>query len=145
MNLAIVNGPNLQALGRREPEHYGLQTMDSILENLHRTMPRHRIDYFQSNHEGALIDCLYELESRGCGGVVLNAGGYTHTSVALADCIRTVNMPVVEVHLSNIFAREGFRQKSLISSACIGVIAGFGPEVYAMGVRALEDFCKNKR
>lgn len=118
--------------------------MQDILAALQQAMPEHQITYFQSNHEGALIDHLYTLEDEGCDGVVLNAGGYTHTSVALADCLRTITLPVVEVHLSNIFAREDYRRHSMISSACVGIIAGLGPDVYEMGAKVIVRYCETK-
>ena len=132
MKILILNGPNLNLLGRREPELYGRTTLREILDGLRRRFPDIVIEDFQSNSEGELIDRLQQTD-----GVVLNAGGYSHTSVALADAVAAIDAPVVEVHLTNIYAREAVRRNSLLSSACRGVIVGFGPEVYALGVEAL--------
>ena len=129
MTIQIINGPNLNLLGAREPEIYGTQGFNSYLGTLRAAFPGVRIDYFQSNGEGALIDKL-QAAGRSADGIVLNAGGYSHTSVALLDCIRAIPAPVIEVHLSNIFAREPFRRTSLLAPACRGVIAGLGLEGY---------------
>lgn len=134
MKILILNGPNLNLLGRREPELYGRTTLREILDGLRRRFPDIVIEDFQSNSEGELIDRLQQTDA---DGVVLNAGGYSHTSVALADAVAAIDTPVVEVHLTNIYAREAVRRNSLLSSACRGVIAGFGSEVYALGVEAL--------
>lgn len=137
--ILIINGPNLNLLGRREPEVYGTVTIDEVIACLRKDFPDIQIDYYQSNHEGNLIDKIQEAaygENR-AEGIVLNAGGYTHTSVALADAIAAIDIPVVEVHISNVFARESFRHHSLISSVCKGIIAGFGTDVYRLGVSAL--------
>ncbi|MDE7110689.1 MAG: type II 3-dehydroquinate dehydratase [Muribaculaceae bacterium] len=132
----IINGPNLNLLGRREPEIYGSETMESFLESLGAT---NSIEYFQSNHEGAIIDKLHSIgfDSANYAGIVLNAGAYTHTSLAIADAIAAIELPVVEVHISNIHAREEIRHRSLISGVCRGVIAGFGLDSYRLGVEAL--------
>ena len=135
MKILIINGPNLNLLGRREPSVYGSQTMESILAELSEFC---EIEYFQSNHEGALIDKLHEVGfDISYSGIVLNAGAYTHTSLALADAIAAIDVPVVEVHISNVHAREEIRHKSLISRVCKGVIAGFGLQSYRLGVEAL--------
>lgn len=135
MKVLIINGPNLNLLGRREPGIYGSQTMDAALESCRRLA---EIEYFQSNHEGALIDKLHEVGfNREYAGIVLNAGAYTHTSLALADAIAAIELPVVEVHISNVHAREEIRHRSLISGVCRGVIAGFGLDSYRLGVEAL--------
>lgn len=134
--ILIINGPNLNLLGRREPDVYGSEDMETCLETLRATFPNVQIDYFQSNVEGALIDKIQETGFT-YDGIVLNAGGYTHTSVALHDCIRAVKSPVVEVHVSNIFAREEFRRRSIISPACRGTICGFGIDGYRLAVEAL--------
>lgn len=139
MKILIMNGPNLNRLGRREPGIYGNTTMDDCLAGLHKTFPDVEFDYFQSNHEGVLIDRLQQAADDGTAGVVLNAGAYTHTSVALLDAIRSVDIPVVEVHISNVFARENFRSHSLISPACKGIIAGFGMDGYKLAVQALTE------
>lgn len=135
MKVLIINGPNLNLLGRREPSIYGSEGMERILGELRA---RCDIEYFQSNHEGALIDKLHEVGfDRSYAGVVLNAGAYTHTSLALADAIAAIELPVVEVHISNVHAREEIRHRSLISPVCRGVIAGFGLDSYRLGVEAL--------
>lgn len=137
MKILIINGPNLNRLGRREPGIYGAETMESCLERLQQIYPDIRLSYFQSNHEGALIDRLHQADDEGIAGIVLNAGAYTHTSVALHDAIRAIDVPVVEVHISNVHQREEFRRHSFISPACIGVICGFGMDSYRLGIEAL--------
>ncbi len=134
--IQIINGPNLNLLGRREPGVYGSRSFDDYLEELRAKYPDVQLDYFQSNHEGDLIDCIHT-----CGfeadGIILNAGAYTHTSIALHDALRAVTAPAVEVHISNVHAREEFRHHSLISAACRGVICGFGLDSYRLAVEAL--------
>ena len=137
MKILIINGPNLNLLGTREPQHYGTGTMDSVLDALKSHYPRVEFDYYQSNVEGFLIDRLHKTLEEPCDGVVLNAGGYTHTSVALRDAIAAIKVPVVEVHISNVHKREEFRHRSLISAVCKGVICGFGLDSYRLGVEAL--------
>ena len=137
MKILIINGPNLNLLGTREPQHYGTGTMDSVLDALKSQYPRVEFDYDQSNVEGFLIDRLHKTLEEPCDGVVLNAGGYTHTSVALRDAIAAIKVPVVEVHISNVHSREEFRHRSLISAVCKGVICGFGLDSYRLGVEAL--------
>lgn len=137
MKILIINGPNLNLLGTREPQHYGTGTMDSVLDALKSQYPRVEFDYYQNNVEGLLIDRLHKTLEEPCDGVVLNAGGYTHTSVALRDAITAIKVPVVEVHISNVHSREEFRHRSLISAVCKGVICGFGLESYRLGVEAL--------
>lgn len=136
MKIIIINGPNLNLLGTREPDIYGHTTMEDYIQSLRKQHPRVDIDYYQSNHEGSLIDKLQEV-GFSYDGIVLNAGAYTHTSVALLDCIRSLKTPVVEVHISNVHAREEFRNHSMISPACLGVIAGFGMDSYSLAVEAL--------
>ena len=134
--IQIINGPNLNLLGRREPGIYGSRSFDEYLEVLRSRYPEVKLDYYQSNHEGDLIDCIHA-----CGfeadGIVINAGAYTHTSVALHDALRAVSAPAVEVHISNVHQREEFRHHSLISAACRGVICGFGLDSYRLAVEAL--------
>lgn len=137
MKILIINGPNLNLLGTREPQHYGTGTMDSVLDTLKSQYPDVQFDYYQSNVEGFLIDRLHKTLKEPCDGVVLNAGGYTHTSVALRDAIAAIKVPVVEVHISNVHSREEFRHRSLISAVCKGVICGFGLDSYRLGVEAL--------
>lgn len=139
MKLLLLNGPNLNMLGEREPEVYGRLTLPMIVEQLRqRFAGRAELLDFQSNHEGALIDRLQEAWHEGVGGVVLNAGAYTHTSIALHDAIKSIApIPVVEVHLSQVHQREVFRHHSCISPACVGVIAGFGVKSYELAIEAL--------
>ena len=136
MKIQIVNGPNLNLLGRREPDIYGQTSFDDYLPKLQAAYPDVQIDYFQSNHEGALIDKLQEV-GFSYDGIILNAGAYTHTSVALHDCIRGIKTPVIEVHISNVHQRENFRHHSFLSPACKGVICGFGLDSYRLAVEAL--------
>ena len=136
MKIQIINGPNLNLLGTREPGIYGSSTFDSYLEELRAQYPDMKIDYYQSNIEGCLIDKMQQT-GFSYDGIVLNAGAYTHTSVALQDCIRSLRCPVVEVHISNVHKREEFRHKSMISCACLGVIAGFGLDSYRLAIEAL--------
>ncbi len=142
MKLLVMNGPNLNLLGRREPEIYGHGTMDACMQRLHALYPDDEILYYQSNVEGFLIDRLHAAWDEGIEGVVLNAGAYTHTSVALYDAIRAVPYPVVEVHLSNINQREEMRHHSVISAACKGVVCGFGLDSYRLAVEALRGAAK---
>lgn len=137
MKILIVNGPNLNLLGEREPGIYGSATMESMMEKLAELYPEIEFGYFQSNIEGELIDCLQQARLDGTDAILLNAGGYTHTSVALHDCIRSLEKPVVEIHISNVAAREEFRHTSLIGAACTGTIAGFGLDSYRLGVEAI--------
>ncbi len=136
MQIEIVNGPNLNLLGRREPEKYGNSTFDEYLSRLRSRYPEITFKYFQSNIEGEIID---EIQKSGFSldGIILNAGGYTHTSVAITDAISAVSTPVIEVHITNISAREDFRHTSLIGRACAGSIAGFGLDSYRLAVEAL--------
>lgn len=136
--ILILNGPNLNLLGKREPGIYGSQTMDQLLDNLRVRYPQLVIEYAQSNHEGELIDRLQAVGfDPSYAGVVLNAGAYTHTSLALADAIYAIDTPVVEVHISNVWNREPMRHHSMISPACRGVIAGFGMDSYRLAIEAL--------
>ena len=138
MKILIINGPNLNLLGLREPGIYGSESFDAYLPQLRAKFPDVQIDYYQSNVEGELIDKMQQEGFFGdCDGIVLNAGAYTHTSVALQDCIRSLRCPVVEVHISNVHKREEFRHRSHISCACLGVICGFGLDSYRLAVAAL--------
>lgn len=134
--ILIINGPNLNLLGRREPAVYGSRTFDDYLTELRQHFSGTEIDYYQSNVEGELIDKLQEVGFT-YDGIVLNAGAYTHTSVALHDCIKAITTPVVEVHISNVFAREMFRHRSFLSPAVKGVICGFGLDSYRLAVEAI--------
>ena len=139
MRVIIINGPNLNLLGQREPSVYGADSFEAYFATLQRAYPQLELSYFQSNHEGALLDKLHEV-GFSYDGIILNAGAYTHTSVALHDAIRAITTPVVEVHISNTFAREAFRHHSYISAVAKGVIVGFGMESYRL---ALESFLCN--
>ncbi len=136
MKILIVNGPNINLLGRREPGIYGSVAFEDYLEQLRKRYPEVEIDYYQSNVEGFLIDRIQQAGFE-VDGIILNAGAYTHTSIALQDAIRAVPAPVVEVHISNVHAREEFRHRSMISSACRGVICGFGLDSYRLALEAL--------
>ena len=138
MKLLIVNGPNLNRLGRREPGIYGSGTMDDCLRDLRARYPHDEIGYFQSNCEGALIDRLQQADDEGVEGIALNAGAYTHTSIALHDCIRSLSCPVVELHISNVHQREEFRHHSVLAPACKGVVCGFGLDSYRLAIEALK-------
>ncbi|MCR5013499.1 MAG: 3-dehydroquinate dehydratase [Bacteroidales bacterium] len=134
--ILIVNGPNLNLLGRREPEIYGRRTFEEYLGILKESHPELQIDYYQSNHEGCLIDKLQEADGR-YDGVVMNPGAYAHTSIALADCIRAISIPVVEVHISDISRREPYRRHSYTAEVCRKCFSGHGLEGYDLGVREL--------
>ena len=136
MKILILNGPNLNLLGRREPDIYGSSSFDDYLPRLRERYPEVEIAYFQSNVEGEMINKMQEV-GFSYDGIVLNAGAYTHTSIALQDCIRSLKTPVIEVHISNVHTREEFRHKSMISCACRGVICGFGLDSYRLAVEAL--------
>ena len=133
MRILIINGPNLNLLGTREPDIYGLQTFDSFLEELKLKFPQVSFSYFQSNIEGELIDKIQEY-GFSYDGIILNAGGYTHTSVAIGDAIAAVKSPVIEVHITNIAARESFRSINHISAKCNGTITGLGLRGYELAV-----------
>ena len=136
MKIQIINGPNINLLGKREPSIYGSQSFDDYLVELKQAYPQVEFEYFQSNIEGEMINKIHQV-GFDYDGIVLNAGAYTHTSIALQDAIRAVTSPVVEVHISNVYAREEFRHRSMISCACLGVIAGFGMDSYRLAVEAL--------
>ena len=138
MKIQIINGPNLNLLGKREPGIYGSSSFDDYLVKLRARYPDIVIDYYQSNIEGELIDKMQEVGFT-CDGIVLNAGAYTHTSIALHDCIRSLKAPVIEVHISNVHQREEFRHHSMISAACRGVICGFGLDSYRLAISALTE------
>jgi len=137
MKIQIINGPNLNLLGVREPKIYGQISFTEYLDRLRSYFPEIEIDYFQSNIEGELINKIQEA-GFGSDGIILNAGGYTHTSVAIHDAIKAVPAPVVEVHISNVYAREEFRHQSMLTAACMGVIAGFGLDSYRLAVEAIK-------
>ncbi|MBP9926663.1 MAG: type II 3-dehydroquinate dehydratase [Cyclobacteriaceae bacterium] len=137
MKIQIINGPNLNLLGKREPETYGNQTFEEYFATLKNRFPKIELAYYQSNVEGELVNKLHEV-GFSVDAIILNAGAYTHTSVALHDAIAAIKTPVVEVHISNVYAREEFRHKSLITSKCIGLITGFGMEGYAMAIQYIQ-------
>jgi 3-dehydroquinate dehydratase-2 len=139
MTLLILNGPNLNLLGTRDPNHYGNVSLEDIEAELRRKFDGITLKFRQSNHEGVLIDALHETEGTDVEGIVFNAGAYTHTSVALRDAIDAIETPVIEVHLSNIHAREEFRHHSFLAPVCVGQIAGLGPDGYRL---AIEWFCR---
>jgi len=138
MVIHIINGPNLNLVGVRQPEVYGNRSLDQYLRELAEQFPQHTIDVFQSNIEGEIVDRLQQVGFDDCG-IVLNAGGYTHTSVAIADAVAAITAPVVEVHISNIYAREPFRHKSLLSPVCKGIVAGFGLDSYRLALHAFSE------
>jgi 3-dehydroquinate dehydratase-2 len=135
-HIEIINGPNLNLTGRREPEIYGSVTMEQYLDELRQSFPEVQIGYHQSNVEGEIINRIHEV-GFSADGIIINAGGYSHTSVALHDALAAVPAPAIEVHLSNIFAREEYRHHSLLTSACRGIICGLGLNGYELAVNAL--------
>ncbi len=141
MNILVINGPNLNRLGKREPGIYGHTTLDELNAQLIQFGSARGVDlnFFQSNHEGALIDQLHAAEGS-CQAIILNAGAYTHTSIALRDAIASISVPVVEVHLSNTYAREPFRAHSCIAPVCRGSILGFGVHSYFLAIEAILRF-----
>jgi 3-dehydroquinate dehydratase-2 len=132
--IVIINGPNLNLLGKREPSVYGATSFEEYFAELKKRFSNAALDYYQSNVEGELVNKLHEV-GFSSDAVILNAGAYTHTSVALHDAIGAIQTPVVEVHISNVYAREEFRHKSVITSKCVGLITGFGLDGYAMAIR----------
>lgn len=135
MNIWIINGPNLNLLGVREPEIYGNRSFDAYIEELRVKYPNVEITYFQSNIEGVIIDKLHEI-GFSADGIILNAGAYTHTSVAIADAISAITTPVIEVHISNTAKREEFRHRSYLTAVCRGVVMGFGLKSYELALNA---------
>ena len=135
-HIEIINGPNLNLTGRREPEIYGSVTMEQYLDELRQSFPEVQIGYYQSNVEGEIINRIHEVGFN-ADGIIINAGGYSHTSVALHDALAAVPAPAIEVHLSNIFAREDYRHHSYITSACRGMVCGLGLQGYALAIEAL--------
>jgi 3-dehydroquinate dehydratase-2 len=140
MNILILNGVNLNLQGRREPAKYGLLSFDDFLKKLRKIYPSLKIDFLQSNEESVLVEQIQQAENK-YNGIILNAGAFTHTSIAIADAIRSVCIPIVEVHITNIYAREIYRRKSYLSEVCKGSICGFGLDGYRL---AIESFLKEK-
>ncbi|WP_461532282.1 type II 3-dehydroquinate dehydratase [Sinomicrobium sp.] len=138
MKLIIINGPNLNLLGKREPEIYGSETFEEYLGQLQRRFPDVHLDYYQSNIEGEIIDKLHET-GFSYDGIILNAGAYTHTSVGIGDAVKGITTPVIEVHISNTFGREAFRHQSYLSAHARGVILGFGMQGYALAIHSFVD------
>ena len=136
MKISIINGPNLNLLGTREPGIYGNQTFEEYLQGLIKDYPEISFDYFQSNVEGTIIDHIQKV-GFSCDAIILNAAAYTHTSVGIGDAVKAINVPVIEVHISNIFSREDFRHKSYLTPVVKGIIVGFGLDSYRLGVEAL--------
>lgn len=139
MQIQIINGPNINLLGKREPSIYGSVTFEDYLTELRKRYADVKINYFQSNIEGEIIDCIQQTGFE-VDGIILNAGAYTHTSIAIQDAIRAVSAPVIEVHISNVHSRESFRHVSMIACACKGVICGFGLNSYRLAIESLTDF-----
>ena len=146
MRIAAVHGPNLNLLGLREPGVYGRQTLDDVNAALSAVAAElgAEVEAYQSNHEGALVDFVQEAAPR-VDGFVVNAGAYTHTSIALRDALAGVARPYVEVHISNVFARERFRHRSYLAAGAVGVVSGFGVNSYRLGLRALVEFLKEQK
>jgi 3-dehydroquinate dehydratase-2 len=142
MKILILNGPNLNLLGKREPGIYGTQTLGEIFNDLVARFPQHELHLEQSNHEGRLIDMLHEADAL-FDAVVFNPGAYAHTSLALADAVRSISTPVIEVHMSNIHAREEYRSISYIAAAAAGIISGFGSEGYSLAILAAQKLHKS--
>lgn len=143
MRILILNGPNLNLLGKREPEIYGTVSFESYYETLKERFPHHHLDYYQSNHEGCLIDKLQEADGR-YDAVVTNPGAYAHTSIAIADCIRAIGIPVVEVHISDISKREAYRRFSYTAEACVKSFAGLGLQGYDKAIGFLETLLQSE-
>lgn len=142
MRIYIINGPNLNLLGQREPDLYGYVSFEDYLPRLKAKFPQHEIAYFQSNHEGDLIDILQDAHRSQYDAIVMNPGAYAHTSIAIADCIRAISIPVVEVHLTDISKREPFRRHSFTAEACKKCISGYGLDGYEMAIESIKELCQ---
>jgi len=138
MQILIINGPNLNMIGKREEKYYGVESFEDILAELRTDFPEFGLDYFQSNGEGPIIDRIQAAESDGTQALVINGGAYSHYSIAIMDALKTLHVPKVEVHFSNIYARETFRHKSVLSPVCQGIIAGFGKNSYRLALEWLK-------
>ena len=145
-NILVIHGPNLNLLGTREPQTYGLTTLDQVNHNLQQEAQRLQVGLscHQSNHEGALVDVIHQAQGK-YQGIIINAGAYTHTSIAIRDALSGVDIPTIEVHLSNIYRREEFRHHSYIAPIAIGQISGFGANSYILGLQALVNYLQSKR
>lgn len=143
MKLSILNGPNLNMLGKRDSEQYGTDTLEDIEQLLIDSFPDHELVFFQSNLEGELVESIQSLIDSDVDGVMVNFGGYSHSSVAIRDALDMIDIPIVEVHLSNIHAREEFREQTLTGAIADGIITGFGKQSYVLGVHALEKLIRN--
>ncbi len=141
MKILVINGPNLNLLGAREPSIYGSNSLPQILELLRESFPMNSIEDYQSNVEGELINTIQAANGK-VDGIVINAGGYSHTSVSIRDAIIASTIPVVEIHMSNVAKREEFRHQSMLAAVCIGTVAGFGAFTYHLGVMAIENYLK---
>ena len=138
MKISVLNGPNLNMLGKRDPEQYGTDTLEDIEQLLIDSFPEYEMTFFQSNLEGELVEVIQSFKESDIDGVVANFGGYSHTSVAIRDALDLIKIPIVEVHLSNIHAREEFRERSITGAVTDGIITGFGKQSYVLGIHALE-------
>jgi len=144
MKLSILNGPNLNMLGKRDPEQYGTSTLEDIEKLLIESFPEYEMTFFQSNLEGELVESIQSLVGSDYDGIIANFGGYSHTSVAIRDALDLLDIPIVEVHLSNIHAREDFREQTLTGTVANGIITGFGKQSYVLGVHAMEELVGDK-
>ena len=140
--IAIINGPNLNLLGTREPELYGGQTLDSIIDHLDK-LNKCELTHFQSNHEGDIVDFIQNCRNK-IDFIVINAGAYTHTSIAIRDALLAISIPFYEIHITNVFSRENFRKRSYISDIAVGVLSGFGIQGYELALRGAINFLENK-
>jgi len=141
MKILVLNGPNLNLLGKREPKHYGADTLENINKYIKEYFRELEIEFYQSNHEGDIIDMLHKADGD-FEGIVLNAGAFTHYSYAIRDAISSINSPVIEVHLSNVYARDEFRHHSVLTPVCIGQISGFGKLSYILAIQAIKERCE---
>jgi len=143
MKISVLNGPNLNMLGKRDPKQYGTDTLEDIEQLLIDSFPDHEMTFFQSNLEGELVEAIQSLMNSNFDGVIVNFGGFSHTSVAIRDALELIDIPIVEVPLSNIHAREEFRERTLTGAVADGIITGFGKQSYLLGVHALEKLVDN--
>ena len=139
MKLLIINGPNLGNIGRREPEIYGHEDFEPFFDSLKKEFPEHEIHYLQSHHEGEIVEKIHSAKDENYDGLILNAGAYSHTSYSIRDAVTAINIPVVMVHISNVYARENFRHENVIAAKCKGVITGFGLRSYELAVRSFAE------